>query len=103
LTQAPFFGGGYNFGELRPAGLTGFVFVDANNNGIRDAKEPGIAGVSVLLGGRNDLGQPVNATVVTDVHGNFSFQRLRPGTYTLRETQPASFIDGRDGTGVGVT
>jgi uncharacterized repeat protein (TIGR01451 family) len=102
LTQTAM-GGGYNFGELRPSSLSGFVYVDANNNGVRDAKEPPIAGVTVVLTGTNDRGQAVNATVVTDKSGSYSFQRLRPGTYTLREVQPAAFIPGHGGTGVGVT
>ena len=38
-------GTGYDFAELPPASLSGFVFEDLNNDGVFDAGEPGIAGV----------------------------------------------------------
>ena len=44
-----------NFGELKPASLTGFVFNDANNDGSR-AGDTGIPGATVTLTGTNDLG-----------------------------------------------
>ena len=94
LTLAPFFGADYNFGELLPSSLSGYVYVDTNNNGIKDPGEPGLAGVTVLLTGTDDQGDAVSACVVTDVNGNFSFQRMRPGTYTLTEVQPASLVAG---------
>ena len=59
LTASPFFGGDYNFGQLLPSSVSGYVFVDPNNNGIRDAGEPGVAGVTVNLTGTDDLGRPI--------------------------------------------
>ena len=103
LTVAPFFGADYNFGELLPSSLSGYVFVDANNNGTKDPGDMGIAGVTVLLTGTDDHGNAVSASVVTDVNGNFSFQRMRPGTYTLTEVQPANIVDGLTEAGIGVT
>ncbi len=76
-----------NFGELKPAALTGFVYIDANNNGL-DGLETGISGVSVTLTGTNDLGPIVAITIMTDINGFYSFGNLRPGTYTVTETQP---------------
>jgi len=40
-------GTGNNFGELEEAELSGFVFHDSNNNGVRDSGEVGINGVGV--------------------------------------------------------
>ena len=44
-----------------------------NGNGIQDAGEPGIPGVTVILS--------TGATDVTDDNGYYSFDNLLPGTY----------------------
>ncbi len=103
LTQQPFFGGDYNFGELRPSKVSGFVYLDANNNGSRDSGETGISGVTVNLTGTDDTNAAVSAIVVADINGNFSFQGLRPGKYALIEVHPANLVDGVDAPGVGFT
>jgi hypothetical protein len=41
----------------------------------------------------------VNASVVTDVNGNFLFVGMFPGTYTLTEIQPPNMLDGLDSAG----
>src|SRR5262249_48199165 len=83
-----------NFGELQPAGLSGFVYQDLNRDGMRQAGEPVIGGVTITLAGSNDLGNAVSLTTTTDVNGNYTFSSLRPGTYTLTEGQPAGFLQG---------
>ena len=88
-----------NFGELNPASLGGFVYVDANNNGIKEPGEAAIAGVTVSLTGTNDLGNAVSQTQVTAADGSYNFTNLRPGVYTLTETQPANFLDGKNTIG----
>jgi uncharacterized repeat protein (TIGR01451 family) len=90
---------GYNFGELRPASLAGSVFLDADNDSARGVLETGIAGVTITLTGTDDRGAAVNLTTTTAGDGTYSFTALRPGTYTLSETQPASFGDGGDAVG----
>ncbi|WP_228027352.1 hypothetical protein, partial [Pseudaquabacterium pictum] len=50
-----------NFGELPPAKLSGYVYEDAGNDGVRNSEAP-IAGVEVKLTGTDDLGNPVTAT-----------------------------------------
>ncbi|MEQ1858296.1 MAG: SdrD B-like domain-containing protein [Chthoniobacteraceae bacterium] len=98
-------GSGYNFGEILASTLSGRVFSDLNNNGVIDLGEGGISGVSVTLSGTNDLGQPVSLTAPTDINGDYTFLGLRPGNYSVTETQPAGFLDGRNtvGTGAGGT
>ena len=87
-----------NFGELPPAGLSGYVYIDANNNGIKDPGESGLAGATVTLTGFNDQG-PTNATATTDANGFYQFQNLRPGNYALTETNTSTYVDGKDSIG----
>ena len=88
-----------NFGELPPASLSGFVYVDAGNDGVKGAGEAGIGGVNVKLTGTDDLGNAVSQTTTTAADGSYSFATLRPGTYTVMETQPAGYLDGKDTAG----
>jgi uncharacterized repeat protein (TIGR01451 family) len=87
-----------NFGELAPSSLSGFVYVDANNNGIKDAGEAPIAGVTITLTGFTDQG-PITAQATTDPTGFYQFQNLRPGNYAIVETQPANYLNGQDTVG----
>jgi hypothetical protein len=91
-------GANNNFGELQQASLSGFVYFDINNNGVRE-NEPGIAGNTVTLSRVDDRGATVNLTTVTAGNGAYSFNNLRPGTYTLTQTQPAGWLDGKDTMG----
>ncbi len=90
---------GNNFGELVPSSLAGSVFIDANGDGVRGVGESGIENVTIDLMGTDDLGTPVSLTVVTDVNGNYLFSNLRPGTYTITETQPLGYFDAGDAVG----
>ncbi len=87
------------FGELAPASLSGAAFVDADNDGVRDAGETGISGVTVTLTGIDDLGGAVNLSTITSGTGDYSFTNLRPGMYAISETQPVGYLDGKDGGG----
>src|SRR5262249_47805457 len=89
----------YNFGELQPAGVAGFVYIDAKDNGINDSGESPIAGTTLTLSGTDDQGGQVSFTITTAADGSYGFQGLRPGNYLLMETQPAGFIPGRNTVG----
>jgi protocatechuate 3,4-dioxygenase beta subunit len=88
-----------NFGELPPASLWGFVYYDANNDGIKQPTEPGLGGMTVTLTGVDDLGNHVAATQMTDVYGFYDFVNLRPGTYTISLTQPSAYVEGKSSIG----
>ncbi|MGE3821667.1 MAG: SdrD B-like domain-containing protein [Isosphaeraceae bacterium] len=88
-----------NFGELTTASLSGFVYHDANDDGVKDAGEDAISGVTVTLTGTDDLGQPVNLSTTTDANGAYAFVNLRPGTYRIVESQPSAYLDGKDAVG----
>lgn len=101
-------GTNYNFGELPPADPNGFVYVDANRNGVRDPGERGIAGVAITISGTAFAGTPFarpitgadvpggSLTVFTNANGFYEFNPIPPGLYTIRETQPVGYIDGRE-------
>jgi protocatechuate 3,4-dioxygenase beta subunit len=92
----------YDFCEIPPASVSGFVYVDINNNGLREAGEAPIAGVAMIL--KDADGNPTGLTTLTDATGFYRFAGLRPGTYTVGEVQPAGYFDGLDtpGTAGGV-
>lgn len=56
--------------------LSGVVFNDANNNGVMDAGEAGVAAAVVRLTGKNDLNQNVNLTQTAGADGSYSFANL---------------------------
>ena len=84
---------GNNFGELRAAAITGSVYVDANNDGLRIA-ESGVVGVTLRLNGSDDQGNSVTRVTTTDSTGGYQFAGLRPGTYQVSEVQPPGYVDG---------
>ncbi len=88
-----------NFGEVLPASVAGAVYVDLNDNGVKELGESGLAAVTVKLTGSNDLGATVQLTQATAAGGSYRFTNLRPGTYTLTETQPSGYRDGKDTIG----
>ena len=89
----------YGFGDLLESSLSGYVYVDANNDGVRDATDTPIGGVRIALSGTDDRGRSVDMTATTGIDGRYMFSALRPGTYTLTETQPATYADGKDTQG----
>lgn len=64
-----------------------------------DGAGVGIAGVTITLAGTNDGGQPVSVTTTTDANGDYLFDGLLSGIYTITESQPAGYGDGADTAG----
>lgn len=70
--------------------ISGLTFLDLNNNGTRQTNEPTISGVTVILSGRTTDGNvPVNARVVSNAGGGFSFENVLQGSYQIRVVAPA--------------
>ena len=117
---------GYNFPEVPPAAISGFVFQDGETltleevpdpsklrqyqDGRLSDEDPRLAGVTLEL--RDRLGQPVDASaalpgsyspgpirITTDANGFYEFEGLRPGTYHVYQIQPDDYIDGLDTPG----
>jgi uncharacterized repeat protein (TIGR01451 family) len=88
------------FAEVPTSALSGLAYRDDDNDGDLDLGETGIASVPVALRGTDSDGHEVSFDTTTNAWGEFSFSYLRAGTYSLTETQPSGFIDGKDTPGV---
>ncbi len=93
---------GNNFAEELPGTVSGYVYADANNNGLRQAGEGSIGvAVPVALTGTDDQGNAVSLSGSTDpTTGAYSFTNLRPGTYAVTlQSQPAGYVPGQETKG----
>jgi uncharacterized repeat protein (TIGR01451 family) len=83
---------GNNFAEVAPSSISGMVFMDQNNNGIKDTADTPLVGVQIDL-----INTTTNAVVSThtDANGAYTFTNLPPGNYAVREpTQPPNTANG---------
>ncbi|MEX2466276.1 MAG: hypothetical protein WD995_05165 [Gemmatimonadota bacterium] len=71
---------------LERGGISGYVFVDDNGNGVRDPGEPGLDGARVVIGGR---------TVRTDADGRHRTWDLVPFEPVRVWVDPSSITDPR--------
>ena len=69
-----------DFGYQAPASIGDRVWLDTNGDGVQDAGETGIAGVTVEL---RDASGTVIATTTTGADGEYLFDGLAAGTYTV--------------------
>ncbi|MEP7345470.1 MAG: SdrD B-like domain-containing protein, partial [Gemmatimonadaceae bacterium] len=75
-----------DFGFTQGTGTIGdFVWDDLNGNGVQDAGEPGLAGITVTLSGA------ATATTTTDANGNYVFGSLFAGNYTVTLATPSGY------------
>ena len=86
-------------GSLDVSTLAGYVFVDTNNNGIKDAVEKPLAGVKITLDGESDAAGTVHYETITGADGTYKLEDLDPGDYVLAEVQPGFYLDGIDHVG----
>jgi protocatechuate 3,4-dioxygenase beta subunit len=78
--------------------LLGRVFHDADNNGIFDDADTGLANVAVYLFNEGGLLDPI-ASTTTDSDGFYTFTGLLPGAYRVVQIQPAGYLDGNETAG----
>jgi len=87
-----------DFGFYIPVKIGDFVWNDLNGDGVQDAGEPGIAGVTVNLSGPSG---PMSTT--TDGTGKYQFTGLMPGIYTVSVVAPAGYVATKTGQGTAAT
>ena len=103
-------GTGYDFGAVRTSGrISGYVYDDINNNGVRESflGENGIGSVSLMLTGQDFQGNTITQSRTSipfdpddaSSTGFYNFFNLPPGTYTITESQPTGYGDGMESIG----
>ncbi len=84
-------------GIVAPASLGDFVWSDLDRDGVQDANEPGVEGVTVTLTGGGEDGiigtsDDTTDTTVTGTNGEYFFGDLNPGEeYKVTFTLPTGF------------
>jgi predicted extracellular nuclease len=73
-----------------PITISGQAFNDVNRDGVKNAGETGLQGVTIQL----DQGADGTAeeTATTDAGGNYSFSNLGTGAYRVRQAPPSGYV-----------
>ena len=85
-----------NFGFVKPASLGDYTWMDVGRDGIQDADEPALPGVTVTLtyedgSAVTDASGNVVTAKTSDANGKYSFENLLPGGYKVSFQAPAGF------------
>lgn len=76
--------------------VSGYAYVDSDNDGHKGAGEKPLAGVLIQLAGEDLLGESVDLWQLTGADGSYRFDNLMPGNYHVVESQPHGLLDGKD-------
>jgi hypothetical protein len=84
---------GQDFGNYRPASVSGLKYGDANDNGVKDNGETGLAGFTFYAdangNGTLDAGEP---SAVSAADGTWTIPGIKPGAYTIREVGKDGYV-----------
>lgn len=78
-----------DFGDFKLGTISGVDFNDLNGNGRKNKNELDLSGWKITL---TKLHSSFTETTTTDANGNYSFTNLNPGTYQVRETEQAGWV-----------
>ena len=87
--------GGWNAGYVRPASISGVVWLDRNRNGWFDSEDSEIPGVRVLLFTEDEtlVDEVLSGNMISpSSEGKYSFPRVFPGEYYLEFVPDQAFI-----------
>ncbi len=85
---------GLDFANFETVTITGLKYYDYDGNGVwaNTAVEPAIAGWTLYIDANNNgVKDDGEACASTDANGDFQFSNLGPGTYRVREVLPANW------------
>lgn len=89
-----------NIVNFRPMTISGFVYLDFDNDGVKDAGEVGLGHIDVTLTGTDFGGTTIAPqTIITNRDGLYEFTNLAPGNYTITQGQASNAIDGLETAG----
>src|SRR5205085_1409567 len=97
-----------DFGFYKPVTIGDYVWEDSNGNGIQNAGETGINGVTLTLTGTTGAGAsvgPLTTSTVTNagLAGYYQFSNLAPGIYSVAVTTPTGYTPTATGQGTPAT
>ncbi|MFK8058143.1 MAG: SdrD B-like domain-containing protein [Saprospiraceae bacterium] len=68
---------------VEPSMVSNFVWEDEDGDGIQDATEVGLEGVSITLSGTDFMGESINFTTTSAIDGAYRFDQIPMGNYFL--------------------
>ena len=78
---------------VTPASVNGQVYWDHNGNAVQNANDLGLKSVTVYLDANSNGALDSNEYVTTtDAQGKYSFAKVPPGTYSIRQIRPPGFV-----------
>jgi hypothetical protein len=83
--------GTFQVGNVRPAPLSGTVWIDQNRNQQIDIGEIGAGGIKLELTGTTGTGASVTGTTFSAAGGTYEFPGLLPGSYQVKVVKPGGF------------
>jgi len=83
-----------NFGNYHIGSISGVKYEDINGNGTRDEGEPGLENWTINL----NIGNNTN-DATTNANGEYSFENLIPGSYTVTEELQATYFQSEPQSG----
>jgi len=78
--------------QYQYASLGGIVWDDQNRDGLQVFGENAMSTITVYLNGTTGSGAPVSLITTSDVNGNFNFDSLAPGQYTVSINKPSGYV-----------
>ena len=90
----------YNFGEFEKSSLSGSVFIDNDLDKNFDQGDTALQGATVKLEGTDFRGNQVSLETRSGADGNYLFDDLVAGNYSLTQVQPEGLTDGYSHVGI---
>jgi hypothetical protein len=89
-----------NIVNFIPMTVSGYVYLDYDNDGAKDTGEVGVGHIDITLTGVDFGGQAIAPqTVITNREGMYEFTNLAPGNYSITQGQASNAVDGQETAG----